>query len=106
MIRDLISYLLQLLEIKKKKIAVFMSSLQATAASLLPLLQLYGALGKTGKLKEKLEYMHYVFFPSLTPNIFVQEIDILNVNFNSQISFIHKIFTAICSNIRDLLKHK
>ena len=54
MIRDLISYLLQLLEIKKKEIAVFMSSLQATVASLLPLLQLYGALGKTGKLKEKL----------------------------------------------------
>ena len=67
-----------------------MSSLQATVASLLPLLQLYGALGKTGKLKEKLKYMHYLFMSKFNSQSFFQELDISNVNFISQISFIYK----------------
>ena len=36
---------------------------------------------KIQKLKEKLKYIHYLLFLSLTP-----ELDILNVNLTSQIS--------------------
>ena len=40
----MISYALQLLEMEKKKIAVLIGYLQATVASSLALLQLYGTL--------------------------------------------------------------
>ena len=80
------SYILQLLEMENKKITVLKSSLQAPAASLLALLQLYETLRENGKLKEKLKYIHYLLFPSLTPNVLVEELDILNVNLTSQIS--------------------
>ena len=40
-----------------------------------------------GKLKETLKYIPYFLFPSLTPNLFVQEFDILNVNLTSRISY-------------------
>ena len=40
----MISQILQILEMKKKKITVLVSSLQAALASLLALLQLYGTL--------------------------------------------------------------
>ena len=39
-----------------------------------------------GKLKEKLKYVRYPLFPSLTHNAFVPEFDIMNVNVTSQIS--------------------
>ena len=39
-----------------------------------------------GKLKEKLKYVRYLLFPTLTPNVFVPELDIMNVNVTSQIS--------------------
>ena len=71
---------------ENKKITVLKSSLQAPAASLLALLQLYETLRENGKLKEKLKYIHYLLFPSLTPNVLVEELDILNVNLTSQIS--------------------
>ena len=38
------------------------------------------------KLKEKLKHIHYLLFSSLTPDVFVTEIDIVNVNLTSQIS--------------------
>ena len=53
------------------------------------LLALYSCIehkGKIGKLKETLKYIHYFLFPSLTSNLFVQELGILNVNLTSQIS--------------------
>ena len=39
-----------------------------------------------GKLKEKLKYVRYLLFPTLIPNVFVPELDILDVNVTSQIS--------------------
>ena len=39
-----------------------------------------------GKLKEKLKYVRYLLFPTLTLNVFVPELDIMNVNVTSQIS--------------------
>ena len=47
------------------------------------LLALYSCIehwGEIGKLKEKLKYIHYLLFPGLTSNLFVQELGILNVN--------------------------
>ena len=41
---------------------------------------------KIGKLKGTLKYIHYFLFRSLTSNLFVQELGILNVNLTSQIS--------------------
>ena len=71
-------YILQLLEMEKKKIlAMLISSLQATVASLLALLQLYGTLRENWKIGK---------FPSLTPNVFITELDILNLNLSSHIS--------------------
>ena len=83
MISDIISN-----KLKKKKITAFLDSLQAAVASLLAPLQLYGPLKETGKLKETLKYIHYLLFPSLTPNLFFQELDILNVNPTFQISYL------------------
>ena len=39
-----------------------------------------------GKLKEKLKDVRYVLFPALTLNIFVPELDIMNVNVTCQVS--------------------
>ena len=39
-----------------------------------------------GKLMEKPKYIRYLLLPSLTPNVFVPELDIVNVNVTSQIS--------------------
>ena len=64
-------------------------SLQAAVASLLGLLQLYGTLRENWKIKGKTE-IYALPFPSLTPKVFFQELDISNVNFISQISFIYK----------------
>ena len=53
------------------------------------LLALYSCIehqGEIGKLKKTLKYIHYFLFPSLTYNVFVQELGILNVNVTSQIS--------------------
>ena len=53
------------------------------------LLALYSCMehdGEIGKLKEALKYIHYFLFPSLTSNLFLQELGILNVNLTSQIS--------------------
>ena len=36
--------------------------------------------GEIGKIKETLKYIHYFLFPSLTPSLFVQELNILSVN--------------------------
>ena len=47
------------------------------------LLALYSCIehwGEIGKLKEKLKYIHYLLFPGLTSNLFVQELGILNMN--------------------------
>ena len=44
-----------------------------------------------GKLKETLKFIHYFLFPGLTPNFFVQELDILNVNLTSQISYLQNV---------------
>ena len=41
---------------------------------------------KIGNLKEKLKCIPYLLIPSLTPNDFVQELDISNVNLASKIS--------------------
>ena len=39
-----------------------------------------------GKLKEKLKDVRYLLFPALTLNIFVPELDIMNVNVTCQVS--------------------
>ena len=58
MISDIISYILQLLEMQKKKIAVLIGSLQTAVASLLVLLQLYGTLAiKFSQEQRKLHYL-------------------------------------------------
>ena len=61
---------------EKEKIAVLKGSSQAALARI----QIFK------KLKEKLKYIHYLLFPSLTSSVFVPELDILNVNLTSQIS--------------------
>ena len=81
----MISYILQLLEMEKNKIVVPIGNLEAAAASLLALLQLYGANRENWKIKKKLKYIYYLLFPSLTPSVFVQELDMLKVNLTSQI---------------------
>ena len=40
----------------------------------------------TGKLKEKLKYVRYLLLPTLTLNVLIPELDIINVNVTSQIS--------------------
>ena len=35
---------------------------------------------------KNLKYIHYLLFPDLAPNVFVPELDILNMNLTSQIS--------------------
>ena len=59
---------------EKKKIVVLIGSLQATIARFI------SAFTVVVKLKEKLKYIHYLLFPSLTPNVFVSELDIVHVN--------------------------
>ena len=49
------SYILQLHELQKEKIAVLVVSLQAAVVSLLALLQLYGTLRENGKIKGNTE---------------------------------------------------
>ena len=79
-------YILQLLKMDKKKIAVLIGSLQVAAANSLALLQLYGTLRGNLEIKGKTEIYLLPFISKLTLNDFVQELDILNVNLTSQIS--------------------
>ena len=69
---------------EKKKIVVHIGSLQA---ALLSFISAFTAVWNSkGKLKEKLRYIHYLLFPNLTTNVYVPELDIVNVNFISQVS--------------------
>ena len=69
---------------EKKKIVVLKGSLQAVIASFISAFTAVWNI--KGKLKEKLIYTRYLLFPSLTPNVFVPELDIVNVNAASQVS--------------------
>ena len=51
----MISYILQLLKMEKKKIVLFIGSLEAAVARLFVLLQLYGTLRENWKIKGKTE---------------------------------------------------
>ena len=73
-------YILQLLEMEKKKIVALIGSLQAAIASFI------SAFTAVWNIKEKLKYVCYLLFPSLTSNVFVLELDIMNVNVTSRIS--------------------
>ena len=68
----------------EKEIGALIGSLQAAIASFI---SAFAAVWNIkGKLKEKLKYVPYLLFPSLTPNVFVAELDIISVNVTSQIS--------------------
>ena len=59
---------------------------------LLALLQLPKTLRRNWEIKGKTEiYSLYFLFPSLTPSIFVQKLEILNVNLTSQISYLQNV---------------
>ena len=77
-------YILQLLEMEKKKVLVVIGSLQPAIAGFI--IAFTTVWNINGKLKEKLKYILYFLFPSLTPNVFVPQLDIVNVNVASQIS--------------------
>ena len=68
----------------RKKIIVFVGPLQAALASFISAFTAVWNI--KGKLKEKLKCIHYLPFPFPTPNVFVPELDIVNVNVTSQIS--------------------
>ena len=77
---------------KKKKIVLLIGSLQAVIASFIsPFTSVWNI---EGKLKEKLKYIYYLLFQSLAPNVFVPELDIMNMNFTSQVLYVYKMFTA------------
>ena len=79
---------------QKKKIVVLIGFLQATIASFI---NAFTAVWNIkGKLKEKPKPIRCLLFSSLTPNVFVPELNIVNVNVTSQISlYICKRSTAI-----------
>ena len=68
---------------EKKKIVALIGSLQAAIASFISAFTAVWSI--KGKLKEKLKYIHYFLFPSWTPNVFVPELGIVNMNVSSQI---------------------
>ena len=80
----------------KKKIVVLIGSLQAEIASFIGAFTTVWNIKQ--KLKEKLKYIHYLLFPSLTPNVFVPKIDILNVNVSSHISLY--LSNVHCNNFK------
>ena len=69
---------------EKNKIVVLIGSLHAAIASFISAFTAIWYI--KGKLKEKLKYICYPLFPSLTPNVFVPELDTVNMNVTSQIS--------------------
>ena len=66
----MISYILQLLEMEKNKIVVPIGNLEAAAASLLALLQLYGANRENWKIKKKAEIYSLPFISKLNSQCF------------------------------------
>ena len=68
---------------EKKKVALI-GSLQAEIASFISAFTAVWNI--KGKLKEKLQYVRDLLFPILTTNVFVPELDIMNVSVTSQIS--------------------
>ena len=69
---------------QKKKIVVLIGFLQAAIASFI---NVFTAVWNIkGKLKEKPKSIRCLLFSSLTPNVFVPELNIVNVNVTSQIS--------------------
>ena len=80
----LYDYVLQLLEMEKKKIVALLGSLQAMIASVISAFTAVWKIKR--KLKRKLKYINYLLFPSLIPNFFVPELDIVNVNVTSEVS--------------------
>ena len=67
----------------EKEIVAFIGSLQAAIASFISAFTAVWNI--KGKLKVKLKYVRYLLFPSLTTNVFVAELDIMNVNVTSRI---------------------
>ena len=63
----------------EKEIVGLIGSLQAAIASFI------SASTAVWNIKEKLKYVCYLLFPSLT-SVFVPELDIMNMNVTSQIS--------------------
>ena len=61
-------YILQLLEMEKKKILTLVGSLQVPITSFISAFT--AAWNINEKLKEKLKYIHYFLFPSLPPQCF------------------------------------
>ena len=80
----LYDYILQLLEMEKEKIVVLLGSLQAMITSLISAFTAVWNIKR--KLKGKLKYINYLLFPSLIPNAFVPELDIVNANVTSEAS--------------------
>ena len=68
---------------EKKKVALI-GSLQAEIASFISAFTAVWNIKV--KLKEKLQYVRDLLFPILTTNVFVPELDIMNVSVTSQIS--------------------
>ena len=65
---------------RKRSSCTILGSLQAVIASFI------SAFTAVWNIKEKLKYVCYILFPSLTSNVFVLELDIMNVNVTSRIS--------------------
>ena len=80
----LYGYILQLFEMEKKKIVVIFGSLQAMIANLTSAFTAVWNIER--KLSGKLKHIPYLLFPSLIPNVFVPELDIMNVNITSEVS--------------------
>ena len=64
---------------RKRSSRTILGSLQAVIASFI------SAFTAVWNIKEKLKYVCYLLFPSLT-SVFVPELDIMNMNVTSQIS--------------------
>ena len=68
---------------KKKTVLLIKGSLQAVIASFIsPFTSVWNI---KGKIKEKLKYIYYLLSQSLAPNVFVPELDIMNMNVTSQV---------------------
>ena len=89
---------------EKNKIVALIGSLQAAIVSFISAFTAVWNINR--KLKEKLKYIHYLLFPSWTPNVFVPEFGVVNVNVTLKSIYSYKTFIVISSNVHDLIKHK
>ena len=100
------SYILQLLENEKKKIVALIASLQAAAASLLAVLQLYGTWRGDSKIKGKIEMYTLPFYSKLNSQCFCSRTWHLERESHFLNLFYLQKVHPVCSNMADLIKYK